>query len=284
MPLIDDDGDLFGVVNVVDALVALVLLAVLVAGVALVVNGSGSANVSADLDEPETRYATVELGDQPDYVVEHLSEGDTALARGWDSEGAAANVTVTDVSVIPPTGDQTNASADVTVRVVLEGVAPEDDGERTAFLVDGTPLTLGSELRLDLGTYATSGTVTALDSDEDALAPEETTTDAEVELRNVTPAVADGLEEGMSETVRGETVATLQSVESEPATVVLESDGGNIYEREHPRNMDVTLTVELATTETETGTSFRGRQLAIGTPIVLDFDTVTVDGEITALK
>ncbi|AHG01020.1 hypothetical protein HALLA_13330 [Halostagnicola larsenii XH-48] len=284
MPLIDDDGNLFGVVNVVDALVVLVLLAVLVAGAALVVNGGGSASVSADPDEPETRYATVELGDQPDYVVEQLSEGDTALARGWGSDGTAANVTVTDVSVTARNGDQTNASTDVTIRVALEGVAPEDDGERTAFRVDGDSLTLGSELKLDLGTYATSGTVTALDSDEDALAADETTTDTEVELRNVTPAVADGLEEGMTETVRGETVATIQSVESEPATVILESDGGDIYEREHPQNVDVTLTVELATTETETGTSFRGRQLGIGTSVVLDFDTVTVDGEVTALE
>lgn len=195
-------------------------------------------------------------------------------------------MTATVVPVTDRTGDRTNASADetdVTVRVALEGVAPEDDGERTAFLVDGAPLTLGSELRLDLGTYAASGTVTALDSDDDALTAEETTTDAEVELRNVTP----GLQTRSRRDVRNR---SRRDGRDDP---VARERTGYRRPRERRRRYSraraspkyrLTLTVELATTETETGASFRGRQLEIGTPVVFEFDAVTVDGEVTGIE
>jgi len=45
MPLIDEDGNLFGRVNVVDALVVLLVVAVVAAGAALVMGaGTGSAD------------------------------------------------------------------------------------------------------------------------------------------------------------------------------------------------------------------------------------------------
>ncbi|MFC7231557.1 DUF4330 family protein [Saliphagus sp. GCM10025308] len=69
MELIDDEGKLFGRVNVVDALVVLILLAVVVAGIAVVGVLSGDA-------EPETRYATIDLGPQSEHVAEQISEGD----------------------------------------------------------------------------------------------------------------------------------------------------------------------------------------------------------------
>lgn len=90
--------------------------------------------------------------------------------------------------------------------------------------------------------------------------------------------------EGQSQTVGDETVATIQSVESEPATVVLESEDGELHEREHPQNMDVTLIVELRTSETATGVSFQGQQLSLGSSIVLTFDTMTVEGEVRSLE
>jgi len=42
MALVDEDGDLFGLVNVVDALVALLVIALLVAGIAFVAGPSGA--------------------------------------------------------------------------------------------------------------------------------------------------------------------------------------------------------------------------------------------------
>jgi len=56
MPIIDEEGQLFGTVNVVDALVVLLFLVFGLAGTALVLDGSGGS-----LDE--TRYATLNLPD-----------------------------------------------------------------------------------------------------------------------------------------------------------------------------------------------------------------------------
>ncbi len=276
MPLIDDEGKLFGVVNVIDALVVVLFLAVIVAGIAVVSSGSGG--------EPETRYATIELDQQPDYVIDRIADGDVAAV-----EGSSEPLTITDVYTIR-TGEQ-NGSA--MIRVEVPGELREDDHGRDVFYFAGDPFRLGTSLQLDLGMVVTEGVVVDVSPEEPNLesAPSSTSfvrgnssTTVEVEVSNVSPAVADALEEGMTETVQNETIATVESVESEPATVILESEDGDIHEREHPQNMDVTLTVELRVDETESGVHYRGSRLAIGTPIVFDFETVTVDGEVTRLE
>ncbi|SDJ67835.1 DUF4330 family protein [Natronorubrum texcoconense] len=275
MPLIDDDGNLFGAVNVIDAIVVVVLLAVVVAGIAVVAALGGG--------ESETRYATIELENQPDYVVERMDEGDVATF-----DGSEDSITVTDVQITPSPADEGNSSQpDVTIRAEVDGERIEDeDREEDRFQVAGNPLMLGNEIQLNMGTYTTTGTVSDLGQEGETLSDAEatSTTRAAVELENVRPSVADGLGEGMTETMRGETVATVEDVESEPASVVLQSEDGNIYEREHPQNRDVTMVVELQTTETETGIEFRGERLGVGSSIVLNFDGMNVQGEVSAVE
>jgi hypothetical protein len=72
MELIDDGGSLFGAVNVVDALVVLLVLAVVVAGAAFVF-------MDDPAPEPDvgTTYATLDMGTQPAYIVDAINEGDT---------------------------------------------------------------------------------------------------------------------------------------------------------------------------------------------------------------
>ncbi|ELY90797.1 DUF4330 family protein [Natrialba taiwanensis] len=281
MPLIDDDGSLLGVINVIDALVVGLLLVVVAAGVGLVVTGNSGgepATAAEPNGDPETRYVTLELGSQPDYVADRLDENETAAIAGSDD-----NVSLTDVFVTAPAAD---GSQTVRVRAAVDGVAGGDTHDLDRFRVGGDPLRLGDSLRLDLGWHATNGTVTDLSTEGETLAIEPTTTVVDVELDNVDPNVADELGVNMSETARGETIATIESVEREPATVIIESDDGNIYEREHPRNERVTLTVELQTTahERETGTRFRGDRLEAGTTIALDLDTTTVSGTVTDIE
>ncbi|ELZ01811.1 DUF4330 family protein [Natrialba asiatica] len=281
MPLIDDDGNLLGVINVIDALVVVLLLVVVAAGIGLVisVNSDGEPAAGAGPNgDPETRYVTLELRSQPDYVADRLDENETAAIAGTDD-----NITLTDVFVTAPTVNETQT---VRVRAAVEGLTDDDTHDRNHFRVGGDPLRIGDGLRLDLGWHATNVTVTDLSTEGETLAIERTTTVVDVELDNVDPNVADELAENMTETVRGETIATIESVEREPATVIIESDDGNIYEREHPRNERVTLTVELRTTEheRETGTRFRGERLGAGTTIALDLDTTTVSGTVTDIE
>jgi hypothetical protein len=136
--LIDDQGNLFGVVNVIDALVALLTLAVVVAGVALVFGGGGGGG------EPETTYATLDLGTQPDEVITALNEGDYDT-----SEGIPGNLTISDLYIVSA-GDQSRAIA----RVEIEAIS--NDGVIT---YDGGPLRLGRSLTIATNRYEVSGTI-----------------------------------------------------------------------------------------------------------------------------
>lgn len=374
MALIDDEGNLFGVVNVIDALAVLLVLAVAVAGIAVVglLGGGG---------EDDVRYATVDLGSQPDYVVDRIDAGDEMIVDGHDQ-----NVTVTDAYVTPGGSDANNESTSVTVRVEIEGtLVDHETRDRRVFEHAGERLRVGQEFALETENYAASGQFTAIDQTESELslnetqvlletelptvtadeiragdeyrvagrtigtvetvqtypiggdrhralvglelatlerggtptfggsqlgigstiefrtgaydltgevvrrgaveeAGEATTTEATLRLENVEPERAERLEAGMTETVRGETQATVTDVETAPAEVVLESEDGDIHLREHPRNKDVELTVELRTRETPSTLRFHGDTLREGESLTLDFRSTIVSGEIVRLE
>lgn len=87
--LLNEDGNLFGLVDVVDALATLLAIAVVVAGASLALQ-----------PEPEppdltTTNVTLDLGTQPSYIVTEITEGDTYSPNG-DSK-----LTITDVHPTP---------------------------------------------------------------------------------------------------------------------------------------------------------------------------------------
>ncbi|MFC5279693.1 DUF4330 family protein [Halorubrum rubrum] len=188
MELIDDDGDLFGVVNVVDALVVLLILAVGVAGVALVF--SDDPEPEPDLD---STHATIEMGPQPAYVVEAINEGDTY------SPNDVSTMTVTDVHLTPR-----GSNIGVTLRVELEG---ELDGDGS-IAYDGAPLRLGRSLALNTDRYQLDGRIRGV-GEGDALEREETT----VVLRDtLSTADAEDVSPGDEVRIAGRTVATIENV------------------------------------------------------------------------
>ena len=132
--LIDDEGNLFGVVNVIDALVVLLTLAVVVAGLSLVFGGS-----SSDSPSPETTYATLDLGTHSQIIISEINEGDA------DSNG----LTITDLYTVPD-GDQSRAIA----RVEIEGARTGG-----AISYDGSPLRLGRSLTIATNRYQVSGSI-----------------------------------------------------------------------------------------------------------------------------
>jgi hypothetical protein len=370
MELLDEDGRLFGVVNVIDALVVLLLVAVLVAGVALVDPFGGG--------EGATRYATVEFDRQPGFVADQVSVGDR-MAAGPQG----GNVTVTDVYVTP---GRDEANATVVARLQVSGELAEVEGQPgRAFTYGGERLPAGSGFTLDTGAYTMRGRLTAISPANETLPTSVTpvriettvasttaeavetgdqyrlagrtlaaitdvesypvgdpnrrflsigvelrtitqggnerfagrqvtlgstlpfrtgeynvtgrvvqrgstelpgraeTTTIEVEVEGVKPAVADQLRPGVTESIRGRTTATVTAVSRENATVVLRSEGGDIFAREHPVNEDVDLTLELATRRTNNTLRFHGDQLAVGRGVTLEFGTVRVNGTVTRL-
>jgi hypothetical protein len=110
------------------------------------------------------------------------------------------------------------------------------------------------------------------------------TTTVEVEVTGIDPSVAEELRPGRVEEIRGRVLATVTGIERENATVVLTSESGEIFAREHPVNQDVTLTIDLATRQTDRTLQFHGRQLTVGQQITLELRSVRVEGTVTAIE
>lgn len=370
MRIVDDTGRLFGRVNVYDALVVLLVLGAVGAGVIFV-------DPFASGGDPATRYATVDLGEQPLATADRISAGDVSVAGGA--------ITVTDTYVGPGQDEATS----VVVRVRVNGtLADEGDGGRAGvddprvFEFRGGPLRRGDALTVETPGYEVSGDVLDLDRENASLSTgrlpvlveasvtpstaalldrgdvyrlddrsvatvtestvaaagngenrtallglslrtvrhsgntyfgdtrvlvgqtvsfrtdryavsgsvtrwgnaslpgDPATRTVVVKLANVDPEVADGLESGLVERRDGTVVARLTDVRTEPASVVLTSEDGDIYERDHPRNLDVSLTVDLRVRRTDDGLRFRARPLREGSDVLLDFRSIVVDGTV----
>ena len=245
MELIDDDGDLFGVVNVVDALVVLLVLAVGVAGVALVLGGDDSEPAP----EPDmgTTHATLDLGTQPDYVVDEINEGD-AYEPDDDSR-----ITITDVHVTPHGHGDTG----VTLRVELEGEADDD-----AITYADAPPRLGRTLAIETNRYEVDGQVRAV-GDDDALDREERT----VVLRDTLDAeTAGNVVAGDEVRVADRTVATVEEVAT--------------YATSDPDRTRVFLEVTVDAHRESDRARFGGVPLQRGQTVSLPAADYTVDGTI----
>jgi len=241
MEVIDDEGRLLGVVNVVDALVVLLALAVVVAGAALVFGGS-------DTDAPDTATAhvTLDLGTQPGFVIEELDEGDT------HSPSENSQLTVTDVH-LTPRGDDIRA----VVRAQLEGQATND-----GLAYSGAPPRLGRTLTIATNRYQVEGQIRAVGTG-DAL----TRADATVVLRStMTAPEARTLATGDEIRIAGRTVATIDDVA--------------VYATDNPDRRLVYLQTSLATHSVRGEPRFGGQPVRAGQSITLPGDGYTVAGTI----
>lgn len=144
------------------------------------------------------------------------------------------------------------------------------------------PVKVGSSLELETVEYDLDGTVVERGVNSVNSTSREIT--ATVEIPNTSSAVADALEVGDEERFRDNTYARVTDVRVEPAVVIVTDEEGQIHERDHPRNKDVTLTLTVTVRDTNGGLLFHGERLQRGTDVVLDFDTVTVRGTVVALE
>ncbi|MFU1780587.1 DUF4330 family protein [Haloarcula japonica] len=238
--LLDENGNLFGLVNVVDALAVLLVVAVVTAGVALVLQPESES------PEPNTTNVTLDLGTQPSYIVSEITEGDT-YSPGGDSE-----LTITDVHLTPQ-DDQTR----VILRATLQG-APDGDSLTYA----DAPPRLGRPLTIATSRYEVSGQIRAVGGDN-SLAQEDTTvvlrdTMATAEAQDVTP--------GDEIRLAGRTVATIEGVAAYTA--------GNTTEQ------TVFVEAELDTHTQQSDRRFGGTQVRRGQTVTLPAEDYTLDGRI----
>jgi len=184
MELIDDEGNLFGAINVIDALAILLVVAVGAAGIA-VVAAPNTDDTGSDNSELDTRYASINLGNHSSYVANRITAGDTMERDGH-------NLTVTDVYATPV--DATTKT--VTIRAELNGELAEETPNAPQFMFAGTRLRVGDSLTIETEEYTAQGPIQRLDEDGSDLNTEYITT--EVKLTNVDRDVAAGITEGVT--------------------------------------------------------------------------------------
>lgn len=184
--VIDDEGKLFGLINVIDLLALLLVLAVVVAGVALVQSGGDQ---STDPEPPETRYATVSYSAPLSSDAALVAQGDSlSLIDG-------STVSVVDVYRSFTTGGDTHVVAQVAYNDTLSG--------------DGGRLYGGDETSLSTGSYRTSAHVLTVNQTSTNIP---TARMSVVLSANVSEATARALESGQEARIGDETIATIETV------------------------------------------------------------------------
>ncbi|WP_128905713.1 DUF4330 family protein [Halorubrum amylolyticum] len=241
MELIDDDGNLFGAVNVIDALVVLLVLAVVIAGAALVFSGGDAPG-----PDTQTTYATLDMGTQPAYIADAINEGDT-----YEPDGSSS-ATITDVHLTPRGND-----IGVTLRVALEGEV--NDGTLT---YGNAPPRLGRTLAIETSQYQVEGQIRAV-GNSNALA----TGERRVIIRDTLDAeTASAVTPGDEIRLAGRTVATIDDV----ATYATNGSGQTRLLAE----------TTLATHREDGYARFGGVRLQRGQSLTLPADDYTIEGDV----
>lgn len=195
MEVLDGQGRFFGVVNVVDALVVLFVLAVGLAGVALVVGGGGGTapDGSPELTEA-THYATVEYTQQLSAGESLPQVGETLVpVEGGD------NFTITETAFSTTRDGNYHAIASV----AYDG-APD---------VAGGVASAGTQAKLRRNATTLSSHFLAVNRSTPEL---ETSTRSVVVAVDENHTVGQALEPGATTTIGGQTVATVGSIQPDP--------------------------------------------------------------------
>lgn len=244
MDIVDEQGRLFGRINIVDAIVVLLVAAVTVAAIAVVF----SLNT-----EEETRYVTVELSDQP-IEVDHLVTTGKVTLNGVPGR-------ITDVYQ-----GGWGANRGTVIRIRLKGtVAEQETGG--VFTVAGEEFRTGDTTHLETSRYAARGTVLSVDASDPEL-PVSTITTI---IRGTVPeSVADDIERGDTSTVAGQKVGFVESVTMTDAS--------------RANNSKVELTLKLETLDRPGGLYFGGQVVRRGAGITFATSEYEISGTVVVVR
>jgi hypothetical protein len=239
MEMLDEEGNLFGLVNVIDVLAVLFVLTVVTAGIVFITSDSPDEDPTI-----ESVFVTIDLGKQPSYIASEINTGDKHLAGG-DSQ-----LTLTDVYVAPQDG-QTR----VIVRAKLQAPVQGD-----SLSYGGAPPRLGRSLDIRTSLYEVNGQIRAVGGNESLVRDESTvvvksTLDA-ADAREVTP--------GDEVQVGGRTLATIEEVTR--------------YATQNPDRKRIVVGVSLQTVVTDGRQQFGAVPIRQGANMTLETDEYTVLG------
>ncbi|RKD98084.1 DUF4330 family protein [Halopiger aswanensis] len=215
-------------------------------------------NTTAELQTNETEVLFDRTVDRE--TAEAIEAGDEAQL------GNETTATLETASVYPLSDGQYRVVAGAT----LETLATEDDPRYGSAIVEPE-----STIAFSTAEYDLRPTIRELGTTDEPGEP--STTTVEIDLDQLGEREASQFEPGLTETAGGDTWATITNVDREPASVIVETEDGNLHERQHPTKYDVTLTVDLETRETDLGQQFKGESLRNGDTVYLDFGVTTVE-------
>lgn len=237
MGVVDEQGRLFGVVNVIDLAVVLVVVSTLVAGAVFVLVDD------EDPPEPgfesEDRYVTVVLDARPGGSVPTL-DSDGAMAPSESVTVGGVDGQVTDTYVAPT--DEGGFVTIARIRVTVSAASANLTTDRR-LVTDDRNLSVGQGIRLN-DDVSYRGYVHAVDRSGADLPVRTVTTTV---VTTIPPSVADRVEAGDTQVVAGSEVARLvrvdrqqamedrTRVEVDVALRVFDPDGAPLYGTQYVR-------------------------------------------------
>lgn len=242
MQIIDEDGNLFGVVNIIDAFVLVFVLVVIAAGATLVFSGSFTDK------EPtlKTTHVTLDIGKQPAFIASEINAGDTYSA------GGNSQLTLTDV-YLASQGNGTRVIARAALRAPVSG---------DTISYSDAPPRLGRTLQVTTDRYQVKGQIQSIGQNE-TLARETSTVVLQsmmgaAQAREVTP--------GDKVRLGGQTVATIEHV--------------NKYATQNANQTRLLIGVSLQTLVSNGEKHFGGVPVQQGAEITLNTAEYTLSGPI----
>ncbi|AUV84134.1 hypothetical protein C2R22_21370 (plasmid) [Salinigranum rubrum] len=242
MEILDEDGNLLGVVNIVDAFVIIFILAVIIGGVTLVF-GEDNADEEPTLG---TTHVTLDFGTQPAFIASEINTGDTYSA------GGNSQLTLTDVYF----ASQGNGTR-IIARAALQAPVSGD-----SISYSDAPPRLGRTLEVTTDRYQVSGQIQSVGQNESLVRE-----DSAVVLESVM-GTAEAREVTAGDQVRlgGRTVATIENV--------------NKFATQDPDQTRLVVGVSLQTLALNGQQQFGTTPIQQGTAIMLDTGEYTFSGPI----
>jgi hypothetical protein len=269
MPIVDENGDLFGTVNAVDAAAVVLVALVAVGGVALFA-GSGGGAEEGVLTQTVTLRTTADA-----------SPGIASLEPGPVGNGAV--VSITDIE---RAGDGSGGSRSAEVWTLDARLAIDTEDGLATF--DGERLYVGRNLTLRAGGVTVSGVVTGAfepvrvqsvptPTPERTATPEGTATDTPAATATPTPA-------GETRLVTVEATVdpgVAETVDAGPASATDVVAIREVTRRSAGDSVTLSLRLEVAVREVDGTTYFRGVALDPGTRLLLELDGEPVAATVT---
>jgi len=146
--ILDENGRVFGIVNIIDLLVSLMLVSVVIAGAALVVQSNAEVQ---EVTEPRTVVVQTTV---PPYVADAIEDGSPVA----DDVNAISDVRVVETTVL----NSTDAGTVTGYRVRFTATLLTQSDENGLAVFRDDRLYVGQQVRLDLGTTIVDGVVVAM--------------------------------------------------------------------------------------------------------------------------